>query len=237
MRGRVCAAAILALMPQCGVLHAAETVVPDGKGGRIRVIAPDVIAVPPVDPSALKRVEPRAPLGDLGMAARPAPQKRDAGKPRVSILIRPKRPPLIHNPVALSAGRIEAQGKVIAIEGIEELPADAQCAGKPCGMIARTAFRNWLRGRAMACELPEEGMGGAKAETDGQDNAITAPCSVGGEDVAYWLAVHGWIFKATAKDPEGGVEEARSSGAGLYGLGFTGVDAAEGDTAKPADGG
>ncbi len=50
-------------------------------------------------------------------------------------------------------------------------------------MMARTAFRAWLRGRSISCELPEET----------EPGALAVPCLVGKDDVAAWLVDNGWV--------------------------------------------
>ncbi len=130
--------------------------------------------------AALRREPPRAPLSELGLARAPDPSK-PAESPKVIMRYR-----LLHRPLAPAAGRIEVEGFRIRIAGIEPVPVERMCSSvggdKPCGMMARTAFRNWLRARSIHCSVPDVPV---------QDEIETS-CSVAGEDVAAWLASQGW---------------------------------------------
>lgn len=130
----------------------------------------------------LERIAPRPPLSELATPQPPKPPKAvppDRWKPR-----------RVFNPVAVSAGQVEADGHRIAFAGLEPFPADEKCsyAGSEwsCGAQARTAFRAWLRGRALLCKLPPSP----------ERQIITAECQVGKEDPAQWLAEHGWAHAA-----------------------------------------
>ncbi|KXF78689.1 hypothetical protein ATN84_02595 [Paramesorhizobium deserti] len=140
----------------------------------------------PLDDGPLERIEPRAPLSELSLALPPPPPTSAPGEIRYRLL---------HQPVATAAGRIEADGHVIEVEGIDIPSLDETCtdpagASWPCGMQARTAFRAWLRARAVMCRLPAAPSGEATA-TD---------CTLGGEDVAAWLVDNGWA-RAKAGSP------------------------------------
>jgi len=145
-----------------------------------RVVAPQLIAPPDVETGNLQRVEPRPPLnGKLGQ-----PPVR-AEMPRRDKLLKPD--PLLFSPVAKSAGVIVAGGRTITISGVEPVPEDQVCGGSvglpwPCGKVARTAFRGFLRGRAVRCDFPE---GEVPAE-------VAAPCRMGNRDLGEWLVANGW---------------------------------------------
>ena len=137
----------------------------------LRPIQPGVVAIPPVDPSTLERVDPRPPLS--------APP---ADKP-----LRKPPDPLMHRPVAEAAGIVDAEQHRITIAGIEPV-ADAETCSKPdgstwpCGRAARTAFRAFLRGRAITCDLPDGDV----------PEAFTARCKLGPRDIGAWLVANGW---------------------------------------------
>jgi endonuclease YncB( thermonuclease family) len=170
---------------------------PAPKAERVgRQVAP-AIAAPPVDVTQLERVAPREPLSPLGAPEDPA--------------TRPPRETLLHRPVAIDAGTIEAEGHRVALEGIEIIAADETCeeGGRswPCGVHARTAFRNYLRGRAIACTVP----GTPGGET------IVSRCKLGAADPAEWLVAQGWARAAPGsgyEDEEGAAIEA---GRGVHG--------------------
>ncbi|WP_274630141.1 thermonuclease family protein [Arvimicrobium flavum] len=136
--------------------------------------------------SGLERLAPRDPLSELSQALPPGRAKApppDQWKPT-----------RLFNPVAASAGVLEAHGYRVALAGIEPTPVDEMCtfegAAWACGAQARTAFRAWLRARAVRCVVPPS--------PDLQ--LITAECDVGRDDVSSWLASSGWA-RATAGGP------------------------------------
>ena len=72
-------------------------------------------------------------------------------------------------------------GYRLAIAGTESIRPEETCIHLdrtvwPCGMRARAAVRMWLRGRALACDVP------AQAER----NLIVVECRLGVQDVGAW---------------------------------------------------
>lgn len=161
-----------------------------------RPIAPEAFAAPEVSAADLIRQEARAPLSPLGAAPDPSQL--------------PPRETVLHRPVALAAGLVEAQGHRIALAGIEALDPEESCEYEgrqwPCGAHARTAFRNYLRARALSCVVPA---------TPGRET-LTVTCSVASADPALWLAENGWVREGTA-DYADAIEAARAAGRGLFG--------------------
>ncbi|RCS24692.1 thermonuclease family protein [Phyllobacterium salinisoli] len=136
----------------------------------------------------LERIDPRPPLSELSLALPPRPQAAAADPGEI-------RYRLLHRPLATAAGRIEADGHVVEVQGIVIPSPDETCTDPagvnwPCGMQARTAFRAWLRSRAVMCRLPAT-----------PSSAVSATdCTLGGEDVAAWLVGNGWA-RAKADGP------------------------------------
>ncbi|MBB2969645.1 thermonuclease family protein [Mesorhizobium sp. RMAD-H1] len=167
---------------------------------------------PPLDDGPLERIEPRAPLSELSLAPPPPPPAQAASAPGEV------RYRLLHQPVATAAGRIEADGHVIEVEGIdipspEETCTDPAGASWPCGMQARTAFRAWLRARAIMCRLPANPSG----------EVTTTDCTLGGEDVAAWLVDNG-LVRARAGGPYAGrARRAEEAHLGIFGARPEGV--------------
>lgn len=93
---------------------------------------------------------------------------------------------ILRHPVALSAGLVQFEERSIQIAGVKPQSADRICQATtgdwPCGTLARTAFRNFIRSRAFTCRTPKGGWNGT----------IVAPCTVGPDDPALWLARNGW---------------------------------------------
>ncbi|MBL8579997.1 MAG: hypothetical protein JNK47_22565 [Mesorhizobium sp.] len=167
-----------------------------------RLVAPAEVAPPELDADGLQREAPREPLSQLGLALPPpppAPKNPWAGKP-------------LFRPVAVESAVFESGGFTVAIEGVKSMAAEETCSygGETwsCGVRARAAFRMWLRGRALVCQIPE-------AE---QENAVMrGKCRLAKQDVGGWLVENGWALA----DPDGPYaqagEKARVAGLGVFG--------------------
>lgn len=132
----------------------------------------------------LERVEPRPPLSDLGLAT-PVQEKSVSTTESEE---QAAESGLFYRPVALAAGRLEAGNRVIELSGIDIIEPDASCTDITgevwqCGMQARTAFRSWLRGRTVSCDLQD---------TDPAQKLIHTSCTLAGTDLARWLVENGW---------------------------------------------
>ncbi|MFD1198820.1 thermonuclease family protein [Brucella gallinifaecis] len=156
-----------------------------------------------------EREPARPPLSDLGLATTPKPPE----PPAPAVVVDEDQPlQLLQRPVAIAAGKLESQGRFVDLQGIEVIPVEETCQAEdgeswPCGMHARTAFRQWLRARAIMCRLPK----------NDSRAAITTQCSVGTEDPALWLVSNGWA-KAVAGSPyEEAAEKAQIAKSGIYG--------------------
>jgi endonuclease YncB( thermonuclease family) len=166
------------------------------KLARVRPVAPEIVAQPQIAPAELERVEPRGALSRFG---RPLPPK-------------PKNNGRIYRPFIDAAGRFSGSGLVVTVAGIEVTLPDRTCTdgqGRewPCGVRARTAFRSFVRGRALACDLPEELT---------QDE-YTVACSLGGRDVGQWLAEQGWADAVPGGPYAQAAAAARDADRGIYG--------------------
>jgi endonuclease YncB( thermonuclease family) len=157
----------------------------------------------------LERVEPRQPLSAMGQAGPPAPP---APPPDPVPVDNTARPVLLYRPVATAAGTIEASGYEIALEGIEVIPPEETCnvdggAAWPCGMAARTAFRNWLRSRAVECNVP------------GQQTSelIATQCKLGRTDLAEWLVENGWARARDGTPMVEAMKKAQEARLGIFG--------------------
>ena len=162
----------------------------------VRPVAPGIVAVPPIETATLLRVEPRRPLSPIGQAPDPAD-----GPPEETILYRP---------VATAAGHIAAQGYEIEFAGIVVTPADETCgtasSSWPCGIHARTAFRNLLRGRAVACVVPPVP----------SEETLIVDCRLGELDPAAWLVEQGWAHAEPGGAYAGLEAAARAARRGLF---------------------
>ncbi|WP_348641955.1 thermonuclease family protein [Mesorhizobium sp. B2-4-19] len=165
-----------------------------------RAIDPDVVAPPELRAGELERVEPRQPLSKLALAMPPKPKMPDDWNGTK-----------LFQPVATAAGLIEAKGYSVAISGVDVVGQDETCTtdGKswPCGIRARTAFRAFLRGRAVVCTVPPEG---------GRDR-IAAECRIGKQDVGQWLVDNGWARAAKGGPYVAAGEKAQGAKKGIFG--------------------
>lgn len=158
-----------------------------------RQIEPETFGLPEsVTRVPLERIEPAVPL--------PEPAATTSTEPV-----------LLPRPLALSAGLISFDGRLVQLAGLVPEPAERTCGetGRswPCGMMARTALRNWLRARSMLCSVPEAGWEGT----------VTARCTVGGQDPAAWLVQQGWAEPEAGSDLAQAAEAARSARLGRFG--------------------
>lgn len=161
------------------------------------------------DAGEMQREAPRPPLSDLGLASTPKPPEPPAPAAAVD---EGEPMQLLQRPVAVAAGRLESQGRIIELQGIEIIPVEQTCqtvSGEswPCGMQARTAFRQWLRSRAIMCRLPQNDSGSAVATT----------CTLGNEDAAAWLVTNGWAKAVAGSAYEEAGRKAVEARLGIFG--------------------
>lgn len=166
---------------------------PQTQSQPVRDIAPEQFGLPQdVTAQPLERVEPRMPLS------------QPVAKPEAV-------PTILRHPVALSAGLIQFGDRLLQLDGIMPEKADRLCGetGKtwPCGTVAKTAFRNFLRARALSCTVPKNGWQGT----------LTATCSVNNTDPAAWLAENGWADASAGSPLAAKVAAARQSRLGFFG--------------------
>lgn len=158
-----------------------------------------------VKPDAYERVEPRPPLSDLyGKPTRRSQAKPVPGQDEWRLT-------RLFNPVAQAAGRLEVQGHKLALTGIDPLEVDETCKWNgsdwPCGTVARTAFRSWLRARAVQCKVPPVAL----------PEEILAECYIGKFDLAEWLVDNGWARSAVGGPYAEIASKAKARHAGIYG--------------------
>ena len=166
---------------------------------QVRRVAPQIAGLPQIDPATLERVEaPRPP-------EQAAAQQQNAHDPSL-------KEKLLYRPLATGAGSFRAQGYNVTLAGLEPTGSDETCGNDidawPCGIHARTAFRNWLRGRALTCIGPA---------TPPEGGTVAADCRLGNQDPAEWLVAQGWA----RAEPDGPFavlgETAQQQRRGLFG--------------------
>jgi endonuclease YncB( thermonuclease family) len=165
-----------------------------------RAVAPLETPEPTTEETGLERVEPRAALSEIGQALPPRPRMPDEWTGTT-----------LFNPVATAAGTLEAKGYNIAIAGVKPVPPNEHCDGGgkswPCGVRARAAFRSWLRGRSVICDVPPES----------DREALVVQCRVGKKDAAEWLIENGWARAASGGTYAALQEAASEAGKGIFG--------------------
>ncbi len=165
-----------------------------------RPVAPEDIAPPPLEQGDLVREAPRPPLSELSLALPPKPKMPDDWDGTT-----------LFQPVASAAGLIEAKGFSVAISGVTPVEAGESCTfeGKEwnCGMRARTAFRGFLRSRAVVCDVPP----------DTERGVIVARCRVGKQDIGEWLVANGWAKAETGGPYAEAGQKAEAEKKGIFG--------------------
>ncbi len=177
--------------PQAGPAVEAETL--EAALQPPRAISPERFAQPFAQNAVrLERIAPRQPL----TPPRPITQKR-------TLLYRP----LVSAPGLITYTQGDLQLAGITVVDPLEVCTDETGDNWPCGIVARTAFRNFLRGRALSCIVPE----GSWAQT------VVSQCFVGTQDPAAWLVSQGW---ARAREGSGYLalqHSARQNQKGIFG--------------------
>jgi len=179
-----------------------------------RTVKPDLMSPSIGDATPLQRIAPRDPLSDLGQALPPkppAPPEPPAPPPPPVPVDDTAKPTLLYRPVATSAGALEASGYRIALDGIDATGPEQTCTTEgatwPCGMAARTAFRNWLRLRAVECTVP-----GQPPEA-----VVETQCKLGGVDLAQWLVENGWARAKDGSPMAESMKKAEEAKLGIFG--------------------
>ncbi len=162
-------------------------------------LRPTVVAPPDLAAEELQREAPREPLSKLSLALPPVPEVKNkwAGTP-------------FFRPLAIESAVFESMGRTIAVAGVESVPLDESCVYEgtswPCGVRARTAFRLWLRGRALVCQLPDE-----------EHEVTRARCRLAKQDAGSWLVANGWARAAPDGPYVVAEEKARAAKIGIFG--------------------
>ena len=126
---------------------------------------------------------------------------------------------LVFNAIATSAGILQSGDMALVLTSIDVVSADETCATPAgghwrCGMVARTAFRNYLQGRALNCHLPDRV----------HDKAIVTECLLQGQDPAIWLVERGWARTGPDSPLAAIAAKAKATNRGIYGQPPAGVE-------------
>jgi hypothetical protein len=114
--------------------------------------------------------------------------------------------PTVGNPGLLTFG-----DRQVFLDGLKPMARTRTCqsggSNWPCGEMASTALRRFLRGRSVTCDIKD-------ADWTGR---VTARCDLGKQDIAGWLVEHGWAEAAVGSDYVESGQQAMALRLGLYG--------------------
>ncbi|MEZ2131138.1 MULTISPECIES: thermonuclease family protein [unclassified Sinorhizobium] len=144
-----------------------------------------------------------APPADGPTGEAPASGSQSAGEPKMMELPRP---------VAEQAGILSFGDKRVQLAGIVPTATDQTCKGAngrewPCGMVAKTALRLFLRQRTVNCGM----------DSDDWQGTATAECRIGSQDISTWLIENGWAEAEAGSSLVAASEKAKQAKLGLYG--------------------
>lgn len=123
---------------------------------------------------------------------------------------KPPKPIVWNRPFVVSAGVLISQKKQIVLNDIIPVELDRNCTYEdgtswPCGRLARTEMRQFVRGRTIDCDPIE----------DTEALRVNTKCRLGNYDMSAWLVLTGWA------EPEEGhyeeeLEEAKRKERGIW---------------------
>ncbi|KAA1185843.1 hypothetical protein FP026_02200 [Rhizobium tropici] len=150
----------------------------------------------------------------------PQPQQQAQPKPesQQTSLDPASRPPgqtttiELVRPFADQAGILTLGGRSVQLSGIIPTDVDRMCTGPsgdswPCGQAARTAFRMYLRGRSIDCDVPDPAWKGM----------VKGECRYVRVDLSAWLVRFGWADPEPDSPLASLVDEAKQKKRGMYG--------------------
>lgn len=124
-----------------------------------------------------------------------------AGKDSVELL----------RPTVESAGILSFGKRRLQIADVVETPVDKSCGSEgkqwPCGMMAKTALRLYLRNRTIDCDLA----------SDAWEDMANAACRLGQQDIGTWLVENGWAEAKPGSPLAAASEKAKQAKVGIHG--------------------
>lgn len=175
-----------------------------GATGRLERIPPDAPRQPPALPPATAASAPSSAMADAAAASDASAASAPIGDQRETTLL--------YRPVAPAAGVIQEGKATVTVAGIDPLPAYRLCGegaeAWPCGMRARTAFRAWVRTRAVECAVPKD--------FEAKEESAVAACTLAGEDVGEWLVRNGWALAKAGSGYAAAEAAAKREGLGIW---------------------
>lgn len=199
-----------------GILHGGGTLDPQSgnRNDRSRIPVGEPFG-PPRPPPVYETRQPRQ--VDAGLFASPLarpeePLERIGAREALSpMAAAPERPPHFARPGTVLAGALAFGSRSITLKGVVPTAPGRICPGSagpwPCGMVARTQQRLFIRNRAVACDIVEKTWVGT----------AIASCSIGETDIAAWLVGNGWAEAEPGTPLTRLMEEAKVLRRGLFG--------------------
>lgn len=156
--------------------------------------------------AAARRTVPMTPStqqASPGDSQTPSDDQKQAGGTEPVELVRPSSD---------RAGMLTVGNRSVQLSGIIPTDIGRMCAGSdgkswPCGTAARTAFRMYLRGRIIDCDLPSATWQGT----------VTGHCRYVRIDLSEWLVRFGWAEPEAGSPLEAAAEQAKQQKRGIYG--------------------
>lgn len=123
---------------------------------------------------------------------------------------KPPKPIVMSRPTVLAAGIIKVGNKTIHLADINPVPLDKTCklSGEkpwPCGMLARTEMRMFVRGRPITCNPTDKD----------EASDITTRCNLSARDMSGWLVQNGWA-EPTNNEFQDELKTAQQKGVGIW---------------------
>ncbi|MET3613736.1 endonuclease YncB(thermonuclease family) [Rhizobium aquaticum] len=165
-------------------------------------VAANSSAALPADQQSVAAVQQPAPAPDVAAAAKPpAPKTPEPSAPAFQIVAKP---------AVVAAGILETTRGRVTLKDITPLDPAMRCGQGasqwPCGQLALTQLRRFLRGRSVNCDIADPAWQGE----------VTARCTLGKEDVAAWLVENGWVRPAPGSTYEKAGQEAEAGKRGVF---------------------
>lgn len=114
-------------------------------------------------------------------------------------------------PTVESAGILSFGKRRLQIANVIETPVDKSCGSEgkqwPCGMMAKTALRLYLRNRTIDCDLA----------SDAWEDMARAACRLGQQDIGGWLVDNGWAEAKAGSPFAAAGEKAKQAKEGIHG--------------------
>lgn len=160
----------------------------------VRAIEPEIFGYPAfAAASDLERIEARTPM-------------QVATRPTATVIV-------LHRPASPEAGILAfGEQQRIRLRDVSATDAERICRGSaggtwPCGEMAKTQQRQFIRNRSVTCE----------AEASEWQGEIISRCWIGAQEVSVWLARHGWVEAREGSSLSNFTKMARAERRGLFG--------------------